>query len=96
MFANVYVIVYVMYNYMNDVLYVWTIVKSREYDIFVWTMCRNRNRDGTTNQKKKTGFKKRDLGVASIVFPVATVIATGRRTKKRKRVLKKEIWESPP
>ena len=31
-------------------------------------VCRNRNRDGTTNQKKKTGFKKRDLGVATIVI----------------------------
>jgi len=36
---------------------------------FCKEVCRNRNRDGTTNQKKKTGFKKRDLGVATIVIP---------------------------
>jgi len=30
-------------------------------------LCRNRNRDGTTNQKKKTRFEKR-FGVATIII----------------------------
>jgi len=32
MFVNVYVTMYVRYGYVNNVLCVWALVKSREYD----------------------------------------------------------------
>jgi len=37
------------------------------FGLTLFVCCRNRNRDGEANRKKKTGFKKR-LGVATTVI----------------------------